>query len=300
MIWAEAYDKNNSRTKLGVPLRLGTDFNVPSVRGSLEKTYRQIISDLKASIELLPNRTVHVFRASRPAVCGELARVYLSMRMYDSAMFYSSEALKEFNYLLDYNTLDTSKRFPFVRFGPEVIYETTLFMTFLPYNVVDSTVYQMYDDNDLRKALFFDVNKDGSHRFCGSYNNTFAAFGGIASDELYLMRAECFARLGKIDLALNDLNLLLRNRYLRDSFILRKSKDSKEVLEWILDERLKELLFRGLRWIDIKRLNKEGANIRLRRIVGGVEYILPPNDFRYAVAIPKDIIENSDIQQNPR
>ena len=300
MIWAEAYDKNNSRTKLGVPLRLGTDFNVPSVRGSLEKTYRQIISDLKASIELLPNRTVHVFRASRPAVCGELARVYLSMRMYDSAMFYSSEALKEFNYLLDYNTLDTSKRFPFVRFGPEVIYETTLFMTLLPYNVVDSTVYQMYDDNDLRKALFFDVNKDGSHRFCGSYNNTFAAFGGIASDELYLMRAECFARLGKIDLALNDLNLLLRNRYLRDSFILRKSKDSKEVLEWILDERLKELLFRGLRWIDIKRLNKEGANIRLRRIVGGVEYILPPNDFRYAVAIPKDIIENSDIQQNPR
>lgn len=300
MVWAEAYDKGNSETKLGIPLRLGTDFNVPSVRSNLEDTYRQIISDLKASIGFLPKKAAHVFRASKPAACGELARVYLSMRMYDSAFFYSNEALKYFSYLLDYNTVDTSMRYPFERFGPEVIYETTLYMTFAAYNNVDSTIYQMFDDNDLRKPLFFYGNKDGSQMFCGSYNNTFAAFGGIASDELYLIRAECSARQGKLDLALKDLNFLLQKRYLKGSFTVRESNDAKKVLAWILNERTKELLFRGLRWIDIKRFNKEGADITLKRIIGGKEYILPPGDLRYAVAIPKDIIENSDIKQNPR
>jgi hypothetical protein len=42
---------------------------------------------------------------------------------------------------------------------------------------------------------------------------------------------------------------------------------SDEASQLILQERRKELLFRGLRWIDIKRLNKEGAGIVLKRKV---------------------------------
>ena len=55
-----------------------------------------------------------------------------------------------------------------------------------------------------------------------------------------------------------------------------------------------------MRWMDIKRLNREGANISLKRLVGGKEFVLPANDQRFAIAIPKEIMELSDIEQNPR
>ena len=68
----------------------------------------------------------------------------------------------------------------------------------------------------------------------------------------------------------------------------------------ILLERRKELLMRGLRWMDLKRLNMEGAAITLTRTVNGQVYTLPPNDLRYALPIPEDVIAISGMQQNPR
>ena len=64
-------------------------------------------------------------------------------------------------------------------------------------------------------------------------------------------------------------------------------------------ERRKELIFRGLRWIDIKRLNLEGANIEQRRFLDGKEYILEPNSNRYALPLPDDIIRLTWMEQNP-
>ncbi len=57
---------------------------------------------------------------------------------------------------------------------------------------------------------------------------------------------------------------------------------------------------RGLRWADLKRLNRDGANITLTRTVNGQVFTLPPNDLRYAIAIPENVIEIGSIQQNPR
>jgi hypothetical protein len=65
-----------------------------------------------------------------------------------------------------------------------------------------------------------------------------------------------------------------------------------------LQERRKELTMRGLRWIDIKRLNKEGGNITPKRFVDDKLILLPPNDDRYALQLPADLILNTGLQQN--
>jgi len=57
---------------------------------------------------------------------------------------------------------------------------------------------------------------------------------------------------------------------------------------------------RDLRWMDIKRLNKEGANISLRRTVNGITYSLQPNDNKFALPLPETIIRISGMTQNPR
>jgi hypothetical protein len=55
---------------------------------------------------------------------------------------------------------------------------------------------------------------------------------------------------------------------------------------------------RGLRWSDIKRLNKENYQITPERKIGSNTYLLPPNSSRYALPLPDDIIRLTGMQQN--
>lgn len=78
------------------------------------------------------------------------------------------------------------------------------------------------------------------------------------------------------------------------------ASDEEAALELILNERRKELPFRGLRWSDLRRLNKEGYNITLQRKLDK-NYILPPNDRRYVLPIPHTVLNlNGNITQYPR
>lgn len=306
-IWAKAYDPATAETDLGIPLRQTEDFNEPSVRVSVAETYRQIISSLTEAIPLLPVGTKGYTRIGRPAAYILLARTHLFMREYDKAAQYADSALQMTRVLLDYNSLTESK-FPYPESNPEILYwgsgsydyNGEIFQ--ISMQRIDSTVYQSFDDRDRRKTLFFLENSDGSHSFQGHYSGgNSSTFFGVANSEAYLIQAECRARAGKTAEAMETLNELLVKRYDNaQPFEPLTAGSAEEALEVVLQERRKELLFRGVRWPDIKRLNKEGANIILKRHINGEEHILPPNDNRYALPIPEDVIELSGMPQNPQ
>lgn len=308
-IWTKAYDSTTANTDLGIPLRLTSDFNAKSIRSNVATTYAQIISDLKASIPLLPNMPVFPYRPSKCAAYGELARTYLAMRDYYDAGLYADSCLQINNKLLDYNTLDPNSFFSFtsVRFSnPEDIMHTICVDAngqILPWSAnIDTSLYRSYDTNDLRKTIFFTKNSDGTFFYKGTYEGAGSAlnYNGIATDEMYLIRAECYSRNGNIQSAMNDLNTLLAKRWKTGTFIPFNANNATDALNTILTERRKELVFRTLRFTDLKRLNKEGANITLKRIINGQIYTLRPNDPRYALPIPEDVIQISGMQQNPQ
>ena len=122
----------------------------------------------------------------------------------------------------------------------------------------------------------------------------------MAIDELYLIAAECYARVGNSSDAMRKLDTLLVNRYKTGTYQNRNASTQAEALEIIALERQKELLLRDTRWPDIKRYNRDGANIVLSRTVNGEMFTLPPNDPRYAIAIPEDIIKQTGMPKNPR
>jgi hypothetical protein len=300
--WTLAYSSSAS-SDLGLPLRLTTDFNEPSKRSTLEQTYAQIIKDIKSSIPLLPLTPLTTFRPSKPAAYGLLARAYLSMNDYENAKIYADSCLQLSDQLIDYNTLSPSSDYPIKLFNNETLfycYQSVAYPLIFSTPKIDSSLYDSYDSSDLRKVMFFVDNGDETHSFKGNYTGDYALSSGVATDEIYLIRAECFARKGNTEQALNDLNTLLITRWKAGTFIPLTATDSKEALSIILKERRKELLMRGLRWMDIKRLNKEGYNITLTRIIKDATYTLPPNDLRYALPIPEDVIEQSSMQQNLR
>lgn len=308
-IWCLSFDPNTSSKDLGLPLRLNTNFNEKSIRSSVQKTYEQIISDLKEAISLLPEKQVALTRPSKASALGLLARVYLSMREYELAGATADQCLKINKSLIDYNTLNANATYPIQQFNKEVLFESRILSVQPISNAncfVNQELYNSYSNDDLRKDVFFRKNSNGFYGFKGSYIGSSIYFGGVAVDEIVLIRAECYARQGKLNEAMNDLNFLLVNRYRIDKVTGKTlyrdqiANDKDDAVNKILIERRKELLFRGNRWMDIKRLNKEGKNISLTKRIAEITYQLPANDLRSALPIPEDIISISGIQQNPR
>jgi hypothetical protein len=302
-IWALAYDSSTASTDLGIPLKLSTDIKEQSLRATLKATYDQIILDMKQSISLLPTIPLNKVRPSKPAAYGFLSRIYLSMREYNNAEKYADSCFMLFSTLIDYNDLNPDDAYPFAPLNDETIYYAVsgpLLIYPYYYAKIDTLLYAQYDPNDLRKGIFFTDNGTGYQTFKGSYAAYDGLFSGIATDEILLNKAECEARRGQTSTAMAILNGLLAKRYKAGSFIPLSAQTSKEAIQIILKERRKELVMRFTRWMDIKRLNKEGAGIVLQRYIKGKFITLPPNDPRYALALPEDVISISGMSQNPR
>jgi len=224
------------------------------------------------------------------------------MRSYSEAGLYADSCLQLNNNLIDFNTLDKKAAYPIPPFNREMIFYVSTYGYELASNIanIDSNLYASYATDDLRRSIFFKV-KNGIASFKGSYNGDYTLFTGIATDEMYVTRAECEAREINITAALNDLNTLLSMRWKTGKFIPLVTTDPQQALQWILVERRKELLMRDLRWMDLKRLNKEPSfQTMLTRNLNGQVYTRPPNDPRYALPIPEVVIQQTGMLQNPR
>lgn len=308
-VYAKAYDEATATTDLGIALRLTYDYNDPSRRASVAECYRQIVDDTRKALLYLPDYPEHVFRPSRVAAYALLARTFLSMRRYDSAYKYADRCLDMKNELIDLNgdpdlgTFTTT--YPFKKFNKETIFYTEMangdvYGLVLPTrSKVDTVLYDSYNASDLRKKAYF-IKSGDYYRFRGSYSKVNTPFTGLATDEMYLIRAECSARRGAAGLqrALTDLNTLLAKRYEKSTFTEVTVSSADAALDLILEERRKELIWRGIRWSDIKRLNKEGRDIVLEKVVEGQGYSLEPNSSYYALPLPTDIINITGMQQN--
>jgi hypothetical protein len=307
-IFAAPYSQNSADSLPGVPLRLEADINEKIERLSLRQTYARILQDLKEAAVLLPNIQAFKTRPSKPAAYALLARVYQTMGDYQNAFLYADSTLQLHSDLIDFNNLDSTATYAIKRFNPEVLFHCLMLYQGVElinnaYSEIDSNLIASYDPHDLRKKFFFgDIGFGTNRTFIGSYDGSNVYFAGLATDEVYLIRAECNARLGNTGAAMNDLNELMKNRWDRSYFTDFTAVDANDALRQILAERRKELLMRGLRWTDLRRLNQDvQRQTILYRYVSGQQFTLAPNDDRYTYPVPDNVIGfNKGMVQNPR
>ncbi|WP_158275210.1 RagB/SusD family nutrient uptake outer membrane protein [Pedobacter sp. HMWF019] len=309
-LFCKPYSKT-AETDLGLPIRLNSDVNETFKRASLDATYQQIINDALEASKLLPTSQSYLQRPINAAAFALLAKTYLNMSNYNLAKNFADKTLNIRPDLLDYNTIvSTSLTYRFSEFGKansEILFyaQALIYPVVSPLTsaqgLVSNDLYQSYEDADLRKQLFYFGN-DLNIKFRGAYSGNRRNFAGLATNEIYLIRAECNAREGNIANALSDLNMLLINRYKTNNFTKVNSDNQEEVLKFILKERRKELPFvSNIRWEDLRRLNQETRFQKvLSRTINGITYSLSPNDKRYTLPIPLQEIQLSGIQQNDR
>lgn len=285
----------------GLPLRTSSLVIPLSDRARVSEVKSFIKSDLESSLELLPEFAPLKTQPSKFAALALLMRIYFLEGDYVSALEYGKRIENNGLVLIDYTKLPVSPANPFVIFNDEVIFHSQLMLYsfyFSPLTLVDNELLNLYDEDDSRKDIFFIDRGTGGMNFKASHTGRAAWFGGIGTNEVLLMLIECHIRTGDLTRAELLSNLFLNLR-IRD-FEGINFNSGEEALDFILRERRKELLFRGLRWMDLKRLNYEGFEIMLKRELGEMEFVLSPNSPAYLFPIPPQEIDRNNMIQNPR
>jgi hypothetical protein len=311
-IFAKPYNKLTANTDLGLPIRLSSDININSQRATVEETYMQVVQDITEALPLLPDLPQYQTRPSKAAAFGLLARLSLDKGEYLKANDYADQALKIYNTLIDFNTLSTSASLSFPAYpnNSEIIFysytnavDLLLPSTLSGGSFVDSTFFKQYVTNDLRMSIFYRTNTGNTVSFKGQYTGRTVFFGGIATNELFLIRAESAARNGNVSAALSDLNSLLIKRWKNSAnYVPVTATSPSDALSKILAERRKELPFTGqLRWSDLRRLNTDPQFAKsVVHLYNNGTYSLAPNDPKYVFDIPLNEIQTSALVQNVR
>ena len=291
--FAQPYEGGEANDQAGVPIVLTPTRSITEEtnvsRNTVAAVYDQVIEDLTTAADLLPE-TNGIFAGATTAT-ALLARVYQQMDRYADARDAANEVIESGFYSLtpDYASAfmngsnSTEDIFAIQVSSQDGANNMTTFFSIPEFGGRDGDIeilpahLALYEEGDDRLDLFFERS---DVTYTGKFNDQFANVTIIRLAEMYLIRAEANLRLGT-DVgasALEDINLI-RNRAGLD--------DLDEVdLEYILEERRRELAFEGFRIHDIKRL--QGS-------VGSFAYDAPELVF----PIPaRETVANPNLTQN--
>lgn len=273
--------------EMGVPLRLGLDFDENISRGTLQQTYDQIFSDLENAAAVVKDQSVPemCWRVSMCAVNALYARIYLARGEFDKALDYANKALTNAPQLYDYNNfkMATPQKYAATNFWPalslnycetnswsnsQILYNYPEWIYIdLAYcrtqlSLPSHELVGLYDhNNDLRFKLFYvehGVRRMQNIRYDwyrydqwsdGRYMNA-----GLTTAEIMLIKAECQVRLGQWQDGLATLTPLRQARYVAGTATALTADNQEEALKQVLQERRRELPF-YFRFGDIKRFS---------------------------------------------
>ena len=335
-LYGNHYDSQTAANDYGVPLVLSEEIKGEKyARASVEQVYQQIKSDLDKAVPKLAQKTKYSFDPSQSVGYAFLSRMYLYQGNYEKALENARLSLQQNDKLLDYKLYkaiqgqwgrlvlasDEGEAFPDEAKNIENVYTrlfnntTYIFKQVAASNSLLETFARNLPANgeDMRLALFFSKDEFNPYTTGGSpvHFPGYTIFApyieincGLSTPEVYLTAAECEARIGDPNKSLEYLNRLRDMRIKNNVHFNTPTNLSKEeVLKMVIDERRKEFAFNGLmRLIDLKRLNRESWFAKTITHSAGEEgtWTLEPNDLRYIMPVPENVLSFNDMPQYER
>jgi len=291
--FAKAYDPATAGTDPGLPLITSNDVTETAPqRSRLKATLDTILNNAVQAANDLPLTNINRYRGTKAAAYGFLARVYLYIGDYPNVDKYANLALQTNHQLIDYNTITNKNGIPVSDLNPEILWQRACEEFILPTQMLYSDnlkaqfdVTDPFKSNDLRYVFLTTSNSKGISRNSPPGRTNF----GVTFPELYLSVAEVAARSGQLNKAMDLVNKIRMVRIKKAAYQPLTASDGETALAIVLAERRRELVFGGLRWMDMKRLDKEGRMPELQRInrrTGEVLATLKPHSKAYTLQIP--------------
>nr|WP_162988826.1 RagB/SusD family nutrient uptake outer membrane protein [Pedobacter schmidteae] len=291
--FSKAYDPATAATDAGMPLITSNDVTEAAPpRSRLKATMDTVLNNALQAANDLPLNNINRYRGTKAAAHGFLARVYLYIGDYANAEKYTSLALQASHKLIDYNTIANKNGIPVSDLNPEILWQRACEEFILPGQMLYSDnlkaqfdVADPLQSNDLRYVYLTTTNSKGVSRNSPPGRTNF----GVTFPELYLNVAELAARADNPAKAMEWVNKLRIMRIKKAAYQPLTAVDKETALTNVFAERRRELVFAGVRWMDMKRLDKEGRMPEVQRInkkTGEVLGTLKPHSKAYTLQIP--------------
>ena len=309
--YAKKYDPNDP---LGVPVMLKSDLLGKPARKTVAETIAQVEADLQAATLALPDVTAANYDdlvLNKLNLTAMMARVALYKGEWQKAIDYSSTVISSgikplvsgqafADIWTDNNTNEILFRLRYENSGVlgGLWTATNGNVIFSPSDKLTAT----FGADDIRRDAFIGtlngkriVNKF----FQSSRGGRVVDAKAIRTAEMYLIRAEAYARLATPNLTAGAVSLNALRSQRITGYVDETFNQPQELIDAVTNERFKELCFEGFRFFDLKRLG-----LPMQRNASDVDspnwQSLPAGNFRFTFPIPQDeILANPNMKPNP-
>lgn len=271
-LYARPYCKATADTDPCIPLKTSEVVEDRYfARDPMADVYGQMVEDLQHAITSLrgiPQTTK--YRTNQAAAFALLSRVYLYMEEYEQAIACADSVLKKDYKLLDLNDYKRGNSAVYVNspetiftHGPNImaiihapairytsaIYRTSTFTS-------SSDLMECFDATDLRRTAFFIQRASPAEGYrCVKMRfdiDEVSDIMAIRLPEVYLNKAEAQALAGMDDQARITIQELRAKRF-RAADLNPVTESGEALVNFIRDERRRELCYEGHRWFDLRR-----------------------------------------------
>lgn len=316
--FAKHYNAATAETDGGICIMDKYDLEAKPVKASVAEVYRFVEKDIDESIPHLQVTPADPYHPSLAFAYALKAKVHLFKKEFDKA---EAAALKSLEYnnvifdLVDYAAKGGTAAIKMpAGTNPEIL--SIMFMTgYTEMNIAYSQNFSpelrnLFGATDARFRLFYNTTNAsfldigaGTTYWSARHTDYFYPSVGMRTPEVYLMLAECYARRGALDKAMETLNLLRSKRITSPAdAVLPTPATEVETVKLIINERRREMVHGFNRFWDLRRFNTEPAYAKTleRRFpivstaVPQQTYTLPPGSQLYILPFAQDV-----LKQNP-
>lgn len=330
-LYGKPYTPSTAATEPGVPVKLSPNVEDKDFeRASVADVYTQIVSDLNDAETLLASASApaSIYHPGVEAVYILRSRVALYMQDWATAKTYAQKAIDRDGYLLNLQEVPSTS-YPLNKQNAEVVFSngasmlgnilfvnlgnTNTYYEVSPTWYLSDNLYSLFSDDDYRKTTYITTADDLTNSFptyhkvdCsiasyGKYKEVSDVFS-VRTAEAYLNMAEAEAQLGNDGEACRWLSKLRENRIANGGTV---GLAGAELINFVREERERELFLEGQRWFDLRRYMVDAKYPFTKEIVHTMstfksqnwtdyrsnlsKYRLEKNDAAYTLDIPKQV-----------
>lgn len=302
--YAQPYSDATAAETRGVPFITSAAVGAAYPQIPLDALYSFITAEVEGVLidHSLPAKSMTVLHPNKGTAYAFLARVYLTMGNYEKALSNANLALAEKNNLFDWVAFYNANASEIASWS-----DTKTIVSPMGHDYVESYNFCSYanssgrnlsmrkeradrfEADDLRFQVGYYLYSAGGIEYYRARLAGFFNISGMKTVEVFLIKAECLARAGQYDLAMNELNTVRQTRVF--PYVPLAASTEAECIAHIRRWKENELMFSLVPFADTRRLNKETAYQKtFSKEVDGVTVTLTPSSHLWTFPFPKGAI----------
>ncbi len=307
--YSDTYVASTAADKGGVPLITSANMNAPHTQPSVKGIYDFMLQDMQEAYDDLPETAETILHPDKATADAFYARLYLQMGNYDQALSHADKALTANDALFDWVTFydnhkgvienpeDFSTRLPSpmgfdyvenynFRHGTVASYQSSE-------NSVTLERMEKFEEGDARATARWKLYTVGNESYYRSSMTGYYNYGGMTTVEVYLIKAECLARSGKYQEAMDVVNTVRETRILPEHYQPLTASTEAEAMTYIIQTKGNEMIMTQVPFMDARRLNTEGKYpVTRSKVIDGITLTLSPTSHLWTMPFPQGAVEN--------